>query len=263
MIVYLDVLIFVNIFEDFLLLITVQRILRLNTKYYRVLLGSLAGGVLSLSALFDLHPIIGFAVKIITSMLLTLISFGYKSKKLYLKTSATLLIVTFLLSGALICFYLAIKPNGMMIINDTAYFDISPLLLIILTLFVYFILLLYRKLFKNHSVSSLTHEVIIRYSNNSDCVKCKTDSGLNVREPFSGSGVMIVEKSSISLYPEREKLRAIPFNSLGGNGIIYGYLPDSITVDGKEVSEKLYVGLCEGIFNTEIRGLIPSEISGE
>ena len=34
-------------------------------------------------------------------------------------------------------------------------------------------------------------------------------------------------------------------------------------MDGKEVSEKLYVGLCEGIFNTEIRGLIPSEISGE
>ena len=263
MIVYLDVLIFINIFEDFLLLLAVKRILRLNARYHRLLLGAVSGGALSVISLWNVGFFIGLFVKILCACVLTLISFGYKSRTLFIKTSGTLFTVTFLLSGAMICFWLALKPNGMAVINDVVYFDIAPIPLIILTLIVYFILILYRKLFKNHAGSGLVHNIIILHENNNVEVKCKSDSGLTAKEPFSGDSVIVIERSRLGFEPNGQKLRAVPFQSLGGNGIIPAFRPEKVTIDGKELASEVYIGLSDGLFKTEISGIIPETILGE
>ena len=259
--VYVDVLIFLNMFEDFLLLLSVKYILRLKVSRIRLIIGSAAGGLMSLSALLPQDNFaLNLAAKITLCGLLSLITFGYPGKKLYIKAASTLVIITFLFNGALICFYLAFRPSGMEIINDTVYFDISPVLLIILTLIIYFILFLYRKLFKNHSGSSLVHDINILYKNNKYNCLCKTDSGCNLKEPFSGSSVIIIEKDVLK-NSNPEPLRIIPYNSLGGNGIIYGFKPDGVEIDGKTIKEEIYVGFCEGLFKTEVKGLIPTNIT--
>ena len=261
--VYVDVMIITNMFEDFLLLYTVKYILRLKTKNYKLILGSLAGGILSLLSLINTVFLLSILIKAATAMLLILIVFGYKSRKLFLKASAALIIITFLVSGAMICFYLALKPDGMIIINDSVYFDISPLLLIILTLAVYIILLLFKKLFKNHSKSGLIKNVEISFMDYSCRIKCKIDSGLNAKEPFSGSSVIIADKDNLGFSVSENVCRIIPFKSLGGNGIIYGFKADRVIIDGKAVVEEVYIGMCEKIFNGEIKGLIPENIRGE
>lgn len=261
--VYADVMIFTNIFEDFLLLYAVKYILRLKTKYYKLVLGSLAGGILSVLSLFNLNFFISILIKIISALLLVLITFGFKSHKLLIKTWSTLIIITFLVNGAIICFYLALKPNGMVIINDSVYFDISPLLLIIFTLIVYIILFLFKKLFKNHSKNNLVKDVVIKCNNISLTIKCKVDSGLNAKEPFSGSSVIVVEKCLFNDKINDCKFRVIPFKSLGGNGIIYGFKPQEIIINNKTIYEEVYIGLYEGKFNNEIKGLLPECILGE
>ena len=260
--VYVDVMVFTNIFEDFLLLYAVKYILRVKTNYYRIILGSLAGGILSVLSLFNLNFFISILFKIISALVLILIAFGFRSKKLFVKAVSTLIVITFLVNGAIICFYLALRPNGMVIINDSVYFDISPLLLIILTLVVYIILFLFKKLFKNHSKSNLVKDVEIKLNNSSFIIKCKLDSGLNAKEPFSGSSVIIVEKSIFNDTIKDCNLRVIPFNSLGGNGIIYGFKPDFVIIDNKTINEEVYIGMYEGNFNNEIKGLIPESILG-
>lgn len=261
--VYIDVMFFTNMFEDFFLLITVKYILRLKAKFYRLIAGSIAGGFLSLLSLINIHFIFSILLKIATALLLVMIVFGYKSKKTFLKTSSTLIIISFLISGALICFYLALKPDGMVIINDIVYFDISPLLLIILTLIVYFILLLFKKLFKNHSKSTLIKNVEIIINNQKSSIKCKVDSGLSVKEPFSGNSVIIVDRSAIDISIKEKQCRIIPFNSLGGKGIIPGYKADRVNIENKAVNEDIYIGISDGIFNNDIKGIIPESLSGE
>lgn len=261
--VYIDVMIFTNMFEDFLLLLAVKRIMRLNVKNYRLIIGSLSGGILSLLSLIEIYFILGLLLKVITVSLLILITFGYKSRKQFIKAAALLLIITFLVSGALICFYLALKPKGMAIINDRVYFDISPLLLIILTLVVYFILLLFKKIFRNHCRPALLKRVRVNYENYVSDIVCKVDSGLNAKEPFSGSSVIVVDKNALGFNVKETVLRVIPFKSLGGNGIIYGFKPDNVSIDDKIVNEEIYIGICENIFNGEIKGLIPENLSGE
>lgn len=261
--VYVDVFVFINIFEDFLLLLAVKRILRLKTKYYRLILGSAAGGFLSLASLNNLSFIINLPIKITAACIITLVTFGYKSGKTFIKNTAMLITVTFLVSGALICFHLALKPNGMMIINDTVYFNISPLLLIILTLGIYFILLLIKKVFKNHSKPDLIKNVEIYYKNQTLKIKCKVDSGLNIKEPFSGSSVIIIEKNSINYEIDKTKCRIIPFNSLGGKGIIWGFKADKVVIENKEADEEIYIGITEKQFNSNFNGLISIGLLGE
>ncbi|MBQ7504162.1 MAG: sigma-E processing peptidase SpoIIGA [Ruminococcus sp.] len=258
--VYVDVMIFTNIFEDFLLLCAVKYILRIKTKYYRLVLGSLAGGIMSVLSLINLNFIISVLLKILSALLLILIAFGFKDKKLFIKSSSTLIVITFLVNGAIICFYIALKPNGMLIINDSVYFDISPLLLIILTLVVYIILFLYKKLFKNHAKTNLVKDVEIKLNNSAFIIKCKVDSGLNAKEPFSGSSVIIVEKSVFNESVNEKNLRVIPFKSLGGEGIIYGFKAENVIIDRKTINEEIYIGMYEGKFNNEIKGLLPESI---
>ena len=212
------------------------------------------GNVLSLGVKF-------FILQIITAFMLILITFGFKNKKIFLKNIFSLFIISYLINGALIFFYLTLKPKGMAVLNDKVYFDISPLLLIILTIVIYFILIIYRKLFSNHLTSAEIADVTINYCNKDINVRCKFDSGCNVKEPFSGSDVIIVEKKALDdINVPNEKMRIIPFESLGGDGIIYGFKANDVYINNTRVNKEIYVGICNNIFKNNILGLVPTNI---
>ncbi|MBQ5399499.1 MAG: sigma-E processing peptidase SpoIIGA [Ruminococcus sp.] len=250
-------------FENYLLLLGVKYILKLKHKTYRLILGSLCGAVLSFVVFI---PVDNFFINLISlaaiCVVTVLISFGFFDKRIFIKTAMTLLVLTFLFSGAMIFLYLAIRPKGMVIINNRPYFDISPVLLIILTIIIYFILLIYKKLFKNRASAQSVHSIKFIYDGKEYNFLAKADSGCNVKEPFSGSSVIICEKSAIDTELKTEKKRIIPFESLGGKGIIYGFKADEIYIDDKKCHEEVYIGLCEGIFETEIKGLVPESLLG-
>lgn len=257
--IYIDVLIFTNIFQDFLLLLVLKRILHHKITYFRLISGSIIGGFTSLVALLpQINFIINLLIKFAVAILLVLVTFGFKNKKFFLKNVSTLFVLSFLTNGAIIFFYLAIKPKGMEIINDTVYFNISPLLLIILTLIIYFILYIYKRLFKNTSRSYEVVTTTIQYNGKECCVKCKIDSGCIVKEPFSGNYVIIVEKEEVEgLKFDLGKMRIIPFESLGGDGILQGFKADKVKINGKPLFNEVYIGLCNNIFRNDIKGLIP------
>jgi stage II sporulation protein GA (sporulation sigma-E factor processing peptidase) len=262
-IVYIDVFVLLNIFEDFLLLLCVKRITHAHTTSPRLIAASAAGGLLSLLSLCGINGfIINIVITALTAAAITLIAFRFSGWRLYIRTVLTLLAASFLFSGAMIFFYLALKPSGMMIINNRAYFNISPVLLIILTLVIYAILFLFNRFFRNRSSPLVLRNVRIYYSDKELCVKCKTDTGMNVREPFSGCKVIIIKKSLCDGFiGTDEKFRVIPFNSLGGSGMILSFKADRVELDGIQCAEELYIGMSENEFNADIDGLIPSEIS--
>lgn len=260
--IYLDVLILTNIFQDFLYLLFTKRILHHKGKTKRLILSSITGGI---SSLIILLPEINFIINIITnitiSSILILLAFGFNNKKIFIRSTLTLYILSFLVNGALIFFYLSIKPNGMLIINDRVYFNISPILLILLTLLIYFILLIYKKLFSNHSNSKEIADVTIVLNNEVKTIKCKIDSGCNVKEPFSNSEVIIVERVMLKNFDLTNiNKRIIPFDSLGGKGIIYGFKPEKVLINNKELLKEVYIGICDNILKGTIKGITPSSI---
>lgn len=263
--IYLDILIFTSIIQDYFYLLLIKKIHHINTKYYRLLIGSIAGGLLSLLSLIPYsNLIIDIVIQIIVASLIMLITYGYNNLKSFIRKVITLFLISYLINGALICYYLSLQPNNMIVINNKVYFNMSPLLLIILTLFIYFILMIQRKLYSNHTNSNLIVDLTIIYNDFIATVKCKVDSGCNLKEPFSGSEVIIIEKEVLNqLDTYTINKRIIPFESLGGNGTIYGFKPSKILIDNIESTKEIYIGICENLLKGSIKGLIPISILKE
>lgn len=258
--VYIDVLITVNVFIDFFLLLCTKRFLNIRAKLIRIILGSLLGGILSLTALLPEIPFgINIAADVAFAALIVFVTFGRTEPKNYIKRIAVYFCSSFIFCGIMIFVYTAFKPNGMGIYNDIVYFDISPVLLIILTLICYFILKLIRRLTKGELAKNVC-KVELEFGGSRAEFDAIVDTGCNVKEPFSSDYVIIAEKNLLDAVKfDESKLRVIPFNSLGGNGLLKGYKPDIVKINGKE-ADNVYIGICENMLKNEAKAIAPYEL---
>lgn len=258
--VYIDVLITVNIFIDFFIILCTKKFLHLGTSYSRMIIGSLLGGIFSLTALFPELPFgINIIFDIFSAAVIVFSVFGMCNLKNYIKRVAVYFFISFSFCGIMIFIYTSFRPNGMEIYNDTVYFNVSPVVLIILTLACYYILKLIKRLTKGVCGGGICN-VEFYLANKSFMFSAKIDSGCNVKEPFSGDYVIIAEEDLMDgCIPDIKSTRVIPFNSLGGDGIIIGFKPDKIIINGVEIKD-VYIGICKNVIKGDIRALIPYEI---
>lgn len=259
--VYIDVLITVNIFVDFFLILCTKTVLHISQKLPRLILGAVLGGFFSIIALL---PRIPFGLNILTDAALAvpiiLVSFGFGSAKLFLKRTVVYFFCSFFFCGIMIFVYTSFKPKGMEIYNDVIYFNISPVLLIILTLVCYYLMKLWSR-FSGSKTAKGVCTVKISADNRECEFNAVTDTGCQVREPFSGDYVIIAEKELIkALNPDNQLTRIIPFESLGGSGIIHGFKPELVLINGKNAGQSLYVGWCENVLKGDVRAIVPFEL---
>ena len=126
--VYIDVLIAVNIFIDFFLILCTKKFLHLGTSTLRIILGGAFGGIFSLAALVPRLPFgINIALDIFTAGIIVFAVFGRCSIKNYIKRVSVYFFISFAFCGIMIFIYTSFKPAGMEIYNDTVYFNISPI----------------------------------------------------------------------------------------------------------------------------------------
>ena len=85
------------------------------------------------------------------------------------------------------------------------------------------------------------------------------DTGNALVEPLSNLPVIVVEKDALSGVAGG-RMRAVPFTSVGGGGVLSAFAPDSVRVDGREV--EAFVAVYDGVLNTEGRALIPGRCMG-
>lgn len=259
--VYVDILMIVNMFIDAMLLLCVSRLLHLRTKPLRLLLAALAGGVFSLTALLPpLPPYINLPADVAGAALPVLIAFGKTAPKSFAVRTAALFSVSFSFSGVMLFVCGVFHPNGMEVYNDVVYFNISPFMLIILTLLCYYMLVLLKRFTKN-AVGKQLCTVTLRCGSFETSFRAMIDTGCQVREPFSGAYVIIADNSCLKDFPFVSlSKRVIPFDSLGGTGLLEGAKAEQIWIDGKELSDQIYIGSCKGVLKGEIKAIVPYEI---
>ena len=253
--VYVDVLITVNIFIDFLLILCVKKLLDVRASLLRVILGSLLGGVFSLAALLPKLPFgLNLLSDLVFAALIVLTSLGFGGLRVFLRRVAVYFGLSFAFCGLMVFVYTTFHPKGMEIYNDTVYFNISPFLLIILTLVCYYTTRLLKRLTRKS-----TCHIEISVDGTETSFLAVVDTGCTVKEPFSGDYVIIAEEEILrDLHLRDDTIRIIPFESLGGKGILRGYRADSVRINGKRLDSDVYLGVCENILTGEIKALAPS-----
>ena len=75
--VYVDLIIFLNFFFDFILLLTTSIVLKRRTSIKRIVLGSLLGSITIIVLFVPLTTLTLFLLKVVLSVLIILTTFGY------------------------------------------------------------------------------------------------------------------------------------------------------------------------------------------
>ncbi len=241
MVIYIDILIVINLIVNYFIILASVKFLRINIKMWRILLGSLIGSLFSLYIFLpEINTFIELLLKFLMCLILSLIVFGIKPLKRFLKSVGVIFLVTCSYAGLMIAIWKIFKPYGMLINNSVVYFNVSPQYLVVFSVISYFVFLILLKIFGRNNIYASECEICIILGDKKVGFKAIVDTGNSVCDVFGKSEVIIVDKAIIeSLFPlnadYKTRYRAIPYSSVTNSGILDGYRCDIATVkDGKK-----------------------------
>lgn len=285
--VYIDVLIILNIFVNYFLLLETSFLSNEKIKRLRILLASVLGGIYSLIILLpQMNVPISILLKVAFSVSIIFAAFKIKNIKHFLRLFAIFFAVNFIYAGIMLAVWIAFKPNGMQFNNGAVYFDINALMLTGLTILCYLIVTLISKFAKKKAPIDKIVDVTIRFEEKTVTGKGLIDTGNSLCDTFSGAPVMVAEYDLIKkLLPHnldtyikatndnyddnlvenyKNKLRLIPFSSIGGNGLLKAFRADEIEIktDNKVVKTKsIYVAVKDAnLSNGEYSAILNPEL---
>jgi stage II sporulation protein GA (sporulation sigma-E factor processing peptidase) len=260
---YLDVIWFLNICVDFILLWLTGLILKRQYALWRIAIGSLIGSAIIILSFSPYAYVVGNPlVKLLFSLLMVYCAFGYKRLRYYLTNLLMFYFVTFLTGGILIGahYFLTFDPGAettVLLASIKGFGDPISWVFVMLALPIAWY-------FSKGRMDSVEHvkiqydqlvDVSIKIGEFEFTVKGLVDSGNQLQDPITKSPVMIVSISSLKdAVPEEvqilceeaedifsgqknlevqwsDRLRIVPAQSVGRKSqLLAAVKPDSITL---------------------------------
>lgn len=249
MTIYVDVLICLNTFVNYFILLITSKINGDRVKTSRQIISALVGALFSLYIFVPrLNAVLDIFIKLIFSAVIVLCNYGFKGLKPFLRRMGVFYGVSFLYAGLMVGLFFTFRPGGMVINNGIVYFDISPIILIVSTLICYLIILVIRKFSRRPASSGGRCRIEINYKDKSVQANALIDTGHSLTDLFSDSGVVVVDKkiaedllsketckalTSIGTPPPDElknRYRLIPYSVIGGKGLLPAFKCDGIQI---------------------------------
>ncbi len=261
--IYLDSLICVNLFIDYILLCITKFLLHINVKTRRVLLAAIFGSLTTLWVLLPINSVfISALYKIISVISIIYLAYGKCEFRKFSLRFLMFMGISMILSVIVTATNLLYKPTGVFIYNDNLYVDISPITLLISTAIAYIIISIYQRLSSKHNLNCRIYSVTIFQGTDTNITfECALDTGCNLSEPFSNLPVILAEKDLIkSIDIPKEKMRIIPCTTVSGSDIIYAFKPKKIDIEGKTLHSGCYVGICNNKLHGEVRSIMGPQI---
>ena len=247
MTVYADILVITNLYIDFFLLWCARKFLGLPTKTRRLVLGAVFGGLLSLTALLPVEsPPLSLLLTLGTALAVTAAAFAPLKLPLFLRAAVCLFACTMGLAGFFLLLLRFFTPKNVAVLGSVLYFDLSPALLFFFTVAAYLVFLGGRKLFPRDTGTLRCRKISIEHGGMKAEVYAKADSGCALREPFSGLPVLLCERQKLSaLSPAPNERRVIPFESVGGKGLLSGFRAEHVYFEPEHIPLSCYIALSE------------------
>lgn len=272
--VYVDVLFFVNLFMNYILLWLLSLFIKVRLKIGLSILSSCVGAIYAVGMFFiPVHAFYSVAGKIAMGGLMVWIAFLPKSLRQFIKYVCIFYTVTFVCGGmgfALLYYTGAGTFFGTIFSGGTIYMNIPIYKLIFVCTICYLLLSLAftvaRKIRRRHQ---LIYDVKICYREAEVNIRALYDSANFLKETSSGKSVMIVRWDSIrSLFDttsdfneyfsnHADSFVPIPYKSVGGHSMIFGFMPEYIYSGGAE--RKMYVGISEIRIGDEYDAILPND----
>lgn len=250
MAVYADILVIINLIVDYFLLSAAAAILRVKLPVLRQLGGAAAGAV---SSLYMFAPNFGILTDVIFRVavcaVMVLCAFGFRSTKRFLRAAGVLFLVTCGFGGIMTAIWSVFKPKGMTVVNSVVYFNISPAVLIGVSVITYLLFMLLNAIFSKTSELADRCEITVTAEKNSITMEGIVDTGNSIKDYLSGSEVIIADGEFVKALlgsdsPEsdirlKSRYRILPLSTVSGGGTLDGFRCDSAVISDGERTVKL------------------------
>lgn len=275
-VIYIDVLFILNLWVDFCLLSATARLRRLPVKRWRLFLGAAAGA--AGSCVLFLPPmgwLMALLVRAVGTVALTLITFSAYDRRTFFKTLLTFVVLSAAFSGLATMLWYLITPAGFLVVNGVVYYDAPAGVLIITTAVSYVAVCLFEYCFRRRAPKNRRYQLRVQNRGKTVVCTCLYDSGSTLREPFSGSPAVVIDRAAAEglLPPEWPPetgghtgghFRFIPFRTLSGEGLLPAFRPEYMAVVGEsgkslDVSGS-FLAVCDQLGSGEYTALVGTDI---
>ena len=255
--IYLDLIYIVNLVFDFVLLFFVSYFLKRNVKLYRIIFGALIGSFSVIFLFLPLSNISLLLLKIVTSILMIIATFGYKNKEYFKKNFIYLYIISIILGGILYFLITTLKYNTNGLTDNLSFNFI--ILLVISPILTY----LYLKKEKNYkNTYSLIHKIEFNINNENYIYNAYLDTGNKLCDPYKKRPILLVYDKKLEFDYENSIL--VPYKTLEHDGILKCRKISHFKIDDKEINTNILVGISSSKFDIEgIECILPSIIREE
>ncbi len=225
---YIEELLILNFIIDFVLLETVNVILKNNVGRIKLIYSSLFGEISLIYLFINISAFLMIIFKTIMGLIMIYIAFGYNDKKSYIVNIVWFYILSFFLGGVLYYF----KINSL--IKYKYYLLLIPLIMNIYKYFSYDL----------KTTFSLKHKVNI-YLNNGKILYFNgyMDTANTLIEPYNRKKVIIINK-----YID-EDFFLVPYETINESSLIKCFKPKKVYIDGIGERDDVVVGIINRKFH--------------
>ena len=239
--IYLDVIFLINFLFDSLLLFSVSVILKRNIKLKKIFLGGLIGGISIFILFLKINNIELFLIKILISILMTLITFSFKNIKYTLKNLLFLYTSSMILGGFLyfINCEFAYKREGLIFFHNN--FSLNFIVLVILSPIIIYIYIRQAKELKNNY--SYYYKIDVFLKNNKILkLNAYLDTGNKLTDPYLNRPIIIIDKKEIDDSDILEYI-LVPVDTINNHTMLKCITVDKVYIEGYGEKKNILLGI--------------------
>ncbi len=245
--IYVDLLILLNSYLDFLILLTTSVTLKRKISIKRLLFGTLLGNFSLIFLFIPVSTSFLFLIKILLAFFMNIITFHYQNLKYTLNNLGYFYMISIILGGILYYFNLEFSNTSLGMFLKMHHLNINLLFLLLISPLILYIY--YRQAKKLKTTYDLIYDLEIGLKNK-QVLKLKgyLDTGNQLKDPITNKPILLVEKGLIQ--EENEKIYYIPFHSLNNHNLLKCCKPSYVKIKNK-IYKNYLLGLSDKKFNME------------
>lgn len=242
--IYLDLILILNFFLDFILLISVGIILKRIINIRKITISAFIGSLSILLLFFNINNIELFIYKFLLSIIMILVAYPNKNIIYILYNLGIFYIVSFFLGGTL--YFLNIQNSykhvGIVFFNNGI--SINLIVLIVLSPLILYLYIRNSKILRNKYNNYYLTKIFI---NNKEINGTGyIDSGNNLT--FKGHPVILIDKRKVIF--ERINYRIIPYKVVNRIMMLEIYKCNKVIINNK-IFNNIYIGISNDSFNID------------
>ncbi len=241
--IYVDLILILNFTFDFLLLLVVNIILRRNIPLYKIMIGAFIGSLSILFLFFKMSTFTLFILKIVISLIMILITFGYHNLKYLFRNLLYLYTASMILGGFL--YFLNVefsyKQTGLVFYHNGL--SINFIFLIIFSPIILYIYI--KQAIKLKNTYSNYYQISLFVKSKKLNLIGYLDTGLTLVDPIKKRPVLLVSKKDLKLDVSDLKTFYIPYQTINEKNILKAIIVDKVEIKGIGIKENVVVGIIE------------------